>query len=44
MLTNDCPQFFFANFTATKDEKYFRYMKFGYKPVYQAKDKDNGPI
>ena len=24
--------------------KYFRYMKFGYKPVYQAKDKDNGPI
>ena len=22
MLTNDCPHFFFANFTATKDEKY----------------------
>ena len=23
ILTNDCPHFFFANFTATKDEKYF---------------------
>ena len=23
MLTNDCPHFCFANFTATKDEKYF---------------------
>ena len=23
MLTNDCPHFFFANFTASKDEKYF---------------------
>ena len=38
MLTNDCPHFFFANFTATKDEKYFRctFRKY-FDPFWSAK-------